>query len=301
MNIIGYIHVCQKGDWRRSFKMLIDSIKQSQLYSYVNIIRIGIVNESVGIINDPLLVDNKFEVIYLGNSSQYERPTLLHMRTHAERDPVDTVYFYLHTKGIRHFGTPKEANVISWIILMLYWNISRWRYASEILKKYNTYGCEFIKDHFSGNFWWATAKHIQRLPKKIDSFYIAPEKWVTIVRDKLYCAYRSDYAGGGLYSHYLSPQIYTKLTNNEAYNTNFKPCWIEPSKHALSQMNTVNHSSRENITSSSIRENITSITRANVPNISRAIVLKKDGTLSRSNVINRSTTLSRMNVLRIVK
>ena len=42
-NIIGYIHICQKGDWKRSFNILIDSIKKSKLYDNTDEIRIGIV------------------------------------------------------------------------------------------------------------------------------------------------------------------------------------------------------------------------------------------------------------------
>jgi hypothetical protein len=220
MYIIGYIHVCQMGNWQRSFKMLINAIRQSNLYNSVNVIRVGVVNNSGKVIDDPLLQDSKFEVMHLGAASQYERPTLLHMRSRADSDPVDTLYFYLHTKGITHFGKPNERNIIGWINLMLYWNIFRWRYATEVLKTYSIYGCDFFIRHFSGNFWWATSKHIQLLPRHIESYYIAPENWVTIVRDKLYCAYCSDYAGGGLYSNYISPDNYIRLTNTEAYMTN---------------------------------------------------------------------------------
>ena len=220
MHVIGYIHVCQLGDWRRSFRMLINAVKQSQLYDNVNVIRIGVVNNAGKLINDPLLQDAKFEVMYLGSAAQYERPTLLHMRARAGVDPADTFYFYLHTKGIKHFGNPGEINVIGWINLMLFWNIFRWQYATAVLNTYSVYGCEYTSDHFSGNFWWATAKHIQRLPRKIESHYIAPEQWVTLVKDKVYSAYCSEYAGGGLYGNYLDPKKYMHLSNTDAYKTN---------------------------------------------------------------------------------
>lgn len=220
MHIIGYIHVCQLGDWRRSFRMLINAVKQSQLYDNVNIIRIGVVNNAGKLINDPLLQDAKFELMYLGSAAQYERPTLLNMRARAGVDPADTFYFYLHTKGIKHFGNPGEINVIGWINLMLFWNIFRWQYATTVLNTYSVYGCEYTSDHFSGNFWWATAKHIQRLPRKIESHYIAPEQWVTLIKDKVYSAYCSEYAGGGLYGNYLDPKKYMHLSNTDAYKTN---------------------------------------------------------------------------------
>jgi len=222
MNIIGYIHVCQRGNWKRSFTMLIDTIRKSNLYENINVIRIGVVNDVGKVIDDPLLKDNKFDIIYLGSSSQYERPTLLHMRSKSETDPENTVYFYLHTKGIKHFGSKYEKNIVGWIYLMLYWNIVRWQYALNVLKTYNIYGCDYIINHYSGNFWWATVNHIRKLPKQIESYYIAPEKWVTTIKEKLYCAYCSDHAGGGLYGNLLTPDKYVNLSNDEAYMTNLK-------------------------------------------------------------------------------
>ena len=84
MKIIGYIHICQKGDWKRSFTMLIDCIKKSGLYEKTKRIRLGILNDD-GIYknNDLILEDPKFKIVYVGKSQEYERPTLLHMRKMA--------------------------------------------------------------------------------------------------------------------------------------------------------------------------------------------------------------------------
>ncbi len=84
--IIGYIHICQKGEWKRSFQMLLDSIKKFGLYENIQVIRLGIVNDIGEIIKDEILNDPKFNVIYIGKSLEYERPTLLHMREKAEQD-----------------------------------------------------------------------------------------------------------------------------------------------------------------------------------------------------------------------
>jgi hypothetical protein len=122
MDIIGYIHICQKGQWQRSFGMLINCIKQSGLYENTKVIRLGIVNDNSTIIPDDILEDPLFEIIYHGSSAEYERRTLLHMRKKAFEEP-NTNYFYLHTKGISHFGGDKEPQIIDWINLMLFWNI----------------------------------------------------------------------------------------------------------------------------------------------------------------------------------
>ena len=222
MGIIGYIHICQKGEWKRSFNMLINSIRQSNLYDNTSVIRIGIVNDGSSLIKDSILQDSKFQVMYLGKSTQYERPTLLHMRASANTDPADTLYYYLHTKGLRHFGKKEEPNVISWINLMLYWNIIRWKYATEILKTFSTYGCEFIGNHYSGNFWWATSSHIKLLPNRIETFYVAPEYWICKVMNKPFCSFKTEFGGGELYSKNISPDKYRNLTNKEAYMTYLK-------------------------------------------------------------------------------
>ena len=206
--IIGYIHVCQKGEWRRSFKMLLDAIRKFGLYERSEQIRLGIVNEEGVIIDDPLLNDPKLSVVYTGLSAEYERPTLLHMRERSLEES-DTYYYYLHTKGIRWFGTAKESFIIDWIELMLYWNIELWKKAVEKLERYDTYGCNYLewgkketfRSHYSGNFWWAKSEHVKRLPCKIGENYIAPENWILSIHSNNFCVYKSGYQGMGHYSH----------------------------------------------------------------------------------------------------
>lgn len=186
--IIGYFHVCQKGQWRKSFNIILDKIKSSGLYDNTDEIRLGILTESGTYIHDPLFNDPKFKIIYNGKYEEYERPTLLHMRKSAETEN-NTKYYYLHTKGIKHFGSKHEKTVLDWIDSMLYWNIVKWKDAVEKLDKYETYGCHYNNVHYAGNFWWATSKHIQKLSTQIPDYYTAPEDWVLTNKDKVYCAH----------------------------------------------------------------------------------------------------------------
>lgn len=208
MTIIGYIHICQKGEWRRSFTILINCIKDYGLYDATSCIRIGIVNDEGSLIPDEILQDPKFQIIYIGNSTEYERPTLLHMRNMAHNDNDDTLYYYLHTKGLRHFGTDTELPVLDWIYLMLYWNIERWKLAVKKLEDYNTYGCNFGGNHYSGNFWWAKKEHILKLPTHIDEYYTAPEDWIHSIKDGICCIYNSGHAGHGHYSIRYPKELY---------------------------------------------------------------------------------------------
>lgn len=211
--IVGYIHVCQKGEWIRSFQMLMNKIKASGLYEKTSVIRVGIVNNEKNVLNSELFDDDKFEVFYFGKASKYERPTLLHMRKKTRDDAEDTVYYYLHTKGIKHFGSKNEQCVIDWINLMLYWNVERWETAVEKLKTYDTYGCNDKGTHYSGNFWWARKSHILKLPDHIGDDYTDPEMWVQLNRDNKCCIYKSGYEGNGHYYTLYPREMYCESTH----------------------------------------------------------------------------------------
>jgi hypothetical protein len=201
MKIIGYFHICQKGDWERSFDMIFNYVKNYGLYDITSEIRLGILNDTGNIIENYRLEDSKFKIFFFGDSTLYERPSLLHMKNSCTTDGDDVYYWYVHTKGLRHFSTPRESYVIDWIKLLLYWNIRKWNLAIEKLKIHDTYGCNVLDETFySGNFWWATSKHIYNLPSTIPEHYIAPEEWIFMI-NKNYCEiYSSDIQGEGHYN-----------------------------------------------------------------------------------------------------
>jgi hypothetical protein len=188
-NIIGYIHVCQKKNWQRSFDLLMNDIKSYGLYENTTEIRVGVVNDEGILIEDDRLKDPKIKIVYVGKSEQYERPTLLHMKESCTKDPDNTLYYYLHTKGISHFDTEFEKVVVDWIRSMLYYNIQLWEDAASQLRVSETYGCHHNINHYSGNFWWSTANHIKKLPDIIPHYYTAPEDWVLYNSDNMFCAY----------------------------------------------------------------------------------------------------------------
>ena len=172
--IVGYVHVCQKGDWIRSLRMLMDVIRSSGLYENTYIIRIGIVNDEGKIVDNDILNDDKFEIHYFGKSSTYERC------------------------------------IVDWINLMLYWNIEKWHIAVAILNTHDTYGCNDVGHHYSGNFWWAKKSHIMSLPNYIGDNYTDPETWIQIIRNNKFCIYNSGYQGNGHYYTLFPRERYCK-------------------------------------------------------------------------------------------
>ena len=210
MSII-YFHVCQKGEWKRSFTMIFNKIKESKLYDNVNEIRCGIVNDTGILIKDPIFNDPKIKIIHVGYSHEYERPTLLHMRNSNE----DVKYLYCHTKGIRWFGTHVESRVVDWINLLIYWNIERWRDAVLELERYDTYGCNlYVKEkypkHYSGNFYWVTKSHLNKLNTTIGPEYNDPEFWIFNINEQYNCynAYSSGLEGAGHYEQLYPAHLY---------------------------------------------------------------------------------------------
>ena len=195
--IICYFHICQREGWKTSFDMFMNALKKHGLYKKTHQIRCGIVSDNGVLVDDERFHDKKISIIYVGKSEEYERPTLLHMRKMSETE--DVMYYYLHTKGIQHFGKPLQQNIVDWINLLIYWNIEKWELAVSLLSKYNTYGCNFLENHYSGNVWWAQSCHIKLLPTVIGSGYTDPECWILTCLDKAYCVYNSGLEGMGHY------------------------------------------------------------------------------------------------------
>jgi hypothetical protein len=182
-NIIGYIHICQKQHWERSFDIILTALKRSGLFDATETIFCCVVNEHNNIEHSTLFQQDKFQLKYKGDAAQYERPTLLDMQQHALVNNTSSLYWYAHTKGISKFGTPGEQPVLDWIDLLLYWNMEQWRVACQLFRQdfCDVYGCNYQivpKPHFSGNFWWTTGKHLCSLPNSIDSDYCSPEFWI---------------------------------------------------------------------------------------------------------------------------
>jgi hypothetical protein len=184
------------------------TIKASGLYDQTKEIRVGIVNNKANIIEDNRLKDPKIKIIGHGPSRLYERLTIHTMRKDSENEICQ--YWYVHTKGISYYSDDffdyhKRECVIDWIKLLIFWNLIKWRIASNRLFTHDVYGCEFTHNptpHFSGNFWWANSQYIKTLPNIIGKKYCDPEFWILNRNKSLICnIFSSGLDGGQHYSH----------------------------------------------------------------------------------------------------
>ena len=202
---IGYITVCQRGQWRRPYDMIMRAVKGNGLYEETTEIRIVVLNDNTMWEHDTRFEDPKVVIVGHQPTSTFERHTLVHMANYAETDDP-TAYWYAHTKGITHFGSGNvdlENCVTDWIRYMCHHNFTEWRNALEKLQNHDTYGCEHHccpVPHYSGNFWWANRDYIRRLIKLIGGGYCDTEFWLLQMPDVMaYNAASSGHTPGGLY------------------------------------------------------------------------------------------------------
>lgn len=98
-----------------------------------------------------------------------EIPTLAWLHYDCQSMKEDAPVLYLHLKGAswRH-GQPETPFVDDWRRMMLYFCVERWQEAVDGLVLHSAVGCNISTahhPHFSGNFWWARAGTLARLPK----------------------------------------------------------------------------------------------------------------------------------------
>ena len=122
------------------------------------------------------------KVIVAGTSTNltlYERFTLLGIRAHLE--PGD-VFLYMHSKGAKPRNAESWARVADWTFYMQYFVLKQHHACRRLLSEgFDVCGVDFKSiphEHYSGNFWWATASYYLTLPELIGEEYYEPEMYV---------------------------------------------------------------------------------------------------------------------------
>lgn len=114
---------------------------------------------------------NFIEIIEISeDESQYEAFTLKHLFDFCNKNKEYEYVMYFHTKGIRHFSQTRDLSVIknvnSWRRFLEYGTITKWRDCVTMLQSHDVAGINFHmhpREHFQGNFWWATSKYVRSL------------------------------------------------------------------------------------------------------------------------------------------
>jgi SAM-dependent methyltransferase len=115
------------------------------------------------------------------NPLEFELPTLRFMHEFSLNSP-NTKILYVHTKGISYpKGDSRYEPGLDWINYMLYFLCEKSENCLRLLDTHEVAGCNFSespKPHFSGNFWWATAKYLKTLDTRLLTDKMSAEWWL---------------------------------------------------------------------------------------------------------------------------
>jgi GR25 family glycosyltransferase involved in LPS biosynthesis len=115
------------------------------------------------------------------NPLEFELPTLRFMHEFSLNSP-NTKILYVHTKGISYpKGDSRYEPGLDWINYMLHFLCEKSEQSLRLLDSHDVAGCNFSelpKPHFSGNFWWATAKYLKTLATNLLTDKMSAEWWL---------------------------------------------------------------------------------------------------------------------------
>ena len=182
-NIHLFYHIAIMGRWR---KVLAEQVKQLQDSGILEKCKSA---TAVYVGNEDIMpqLPKQFTIQYGGNLKSFEFPTLNKIHEKATSNPNDA-FCYIHTKGI---SKPQRRAWLDneWRKYMMFGCIEHHKECIDSLKLgYDVAGVEWYPNlkpgsrggtagdchgFFAGNFWWATAKHINSLPniETVDKSY----------------------------------------------------------------------------------------------------------------------------------
>ena len=161
--VSGFVTVACMGHYADVLSEILDSLHESGLYDRARVIELA----ALGPDDDRRAVESIIRSspkIRLGYTSadlgEYEFPALALLQDAARTR--DDHFFYLHTKGVSRSAMSQHARY--WRALMLHHVVERHAECLEALASHDCAGTNWRGNHYSGNFWWARAEHIRRLP-----------------------------------------------------------------------------------------------------------------------------------------
>ena len=165
MKNICFIHIATIGN----YQSIVDEI-----FSYIprnsfNKIFVNIAGESNISLPDYVEILGK-----RSNLNEFEFTTLEYIKNYCKNNNNNICY--LHTKGA---STGNNICIDEWRQYMLHFNLKNINYIEKILKENNTCGVDLVYEpttHYSGNFWWSTADHINSLPYPKDIDMVISER-----------------------------------------------------------------------------------------------------------------------------
>lgn len=174
MNIC-YIHyMISKDEGKYSdeiFCDIYDQIEKSGLLEKLSQIKVVTLGNQKNLKTDFSKYSKVFHANHNNDLLSFEFPTLKQISNDANQLDDNTCILYLHLKNV---SNQKRESTEAWKKRMLDCVVHNHEVCIDKLKTYNAVGTEYcdtipkingkIPRHYSGNFWWASAKHIKNLP-----------------------------------------------------------------------------------------------------------------------------------------
>jgi hypothetical protein len=190
-----FFHVAQIGNWRSIVQEQLSRLACSSLSKSMLYLNIRVLGNTPLDLSALSLPPEKIRIKYEGKDlNKYEYPTLHALWEECLTFEGNVLYF--HTKGVSSEEKYNKEAVQSWRKYMEYYCIDLWEEAVFLLNNSDALGPSLSFDgrdaFFGGNFWWATSRHIRKLPNPVHLInnyqgvvdrYIA-EKWVCSIKGR---------------------------------------------------------------------------------------------------------------------
>ncbi len=162
-----FFHICCIGNYEEVVNEIVDSIIESGLYNKCDKVFCYTLGVPSTLLTDKLSEFSKFEITHSSNNiKEVEYPTLLALENFCINK--DCYLMYVHTKGV---SAPDDVNKKAGREMMIQKVIAEHQTCISMLNNgFDIVGCRwkekqgFVPEHYSGNFWWATSKHVSALP-----------------------------------------------------------------------------------------------------------------------------------------
>lgn len=119
-------------------------------------------------------------VAWLEADEAHEQLTLQQIHNDVHQIPGEFAVLYMHAKGAYR---DTDANA-AWRRSMTAQLVPGWERCVQLLADHDAVGCHWINQFgdwfFAGNFWWARASHLRRLPPPENENRWTAEVWVSL-------------------------------------------------------------------------------------------------------------------------
>lgn len=175
-----FYHVYADGEWEEPVNEHYTALIQHGLADNLKGFYLGIVGSDENRQDVKALTESYGLDYYVRAESPHawEQLTLEALRRHCTVN--DGNVLYAHSKSAANH-TPIN---IGWRSSMCYYNVVKWEDALAHLEAADTVGCHWVNDAmWGGNYWWATARHIRRLPPLKHQNRWQAEEWIGSVEN----------------------------------------------------------------------------------------------------------------------